>query len=397
VFTPFSFLPFRLRGSARLALAALSLVLLAGCGRIHHENVEKVYVSTQQTYLRDRVAAVYTRTGEVTNGEPLVVLEHARRFLRVRTPKNETGWVEEHMVIDQKVYDGFQQLAADHKDDQPFATATLSDDLYMHLTPGRDTDRFYRIAGNTKVQLLERGSVPKVASNVPPAVLAKLAETAHTTKNESDKDNALPAPPAMEDWWLVRDPQGRTGWMLARDVSVDVPEDIEQYGEGQDFVGAWKIATVNDPESNAPNHDVPEYLTLMAPPKSGQPFDFDQVRVFTWSRIHHRYETGFRLHPIQGFLPVKIFTAPAPQGPRSGSGPQGQVPAFSFTLAATDQVITDPTTGVMRPAAPRTIQYEMIDTQVKRIGADTAPIPTKHDEAKEKAQAKKKVRPRRRN
>jgi hypothetical protein len=383
VLTLSSFFPFRLRSPARLALPALSLVFLAGCGRMHHENVEKVYVSTQQTYLRDRVAAVYTRTGEVTNGEPLVVLEHSRRFLRVRTPKNETGWVEEHRVIDQKVYDGFEQLAAEHKDDQPFATATLSNDLYMHLTPGRDTDRFYRLTGNTKVQLLERGSVLKVAPGAAPAELARLAETA-----KGGKDMAQPAPPAMEDWWLARDAQGHTGWMLARDVSVDVPDDIEQYGEGQDFVGAWKIATVYDSESNAPNHEAPEYLTLMAPPKSGQPFDFDQVRVFTWSRIHHRYETGFRLHPIQGFLPVKIFTAPTPQGP---------VPAFSFTLAGTDQVITDPTTGVMHPAAPRTIQYEMIDTQVKRIGADTAPISIKHDEEKERADARRKVHAHRRN
>lgn len=39
----------------------------------------------------------------------------------------------------------------------------------------------------------------------------------------------------------------------------------------------------------------------------------------------------------------------------------------------------------MHPAHPRTIQYEMIDTQVKRIGADTAPIPTKHGQEKEKA------------
>ncbi len=354
---------------------------------MHHEDVEKVYVSAPETYLRDRVAAVSARTGEVTNGEALVVLEHGRRFLRVRTPKNETGWVEDHMVIDQKVYDGFKQLAAEHRNDQPFATATLSDDLYMHLTPGRDTEHFYLLPGNTKVQLLERGSVPKVAAGAATAELAKLAETA-----KGDKDKEQPAPPVMEDWWLARDPQGHTGWLLASRAYVDVPDDIEQYGEGQLFVGAWKIASVYDPESDAPNHEAPEYLTLLAPPKSGQPFDFDQVRVFTWSRIHHRYETGFRLHPIQGFLPVKIFTAPTPQGP---------VPAFSFMLAGPDpnsaQIITDPSTGVMRPAVPRTIEYEMIDTQVKRIGADTAPIPTRHNEEKEQAAAKRKVSAHRRN
>jgi hypothetical protein len=33
----------------------------------------------------------------------------------------------------------------------------------------------------------------------------------------------------------------------------------------------------------------------------------------------------------------------------------------------------------VRPAAPRTIEYGVVDTMVKRIGADTAPIPTKRD------------------
>lgn len=367
-------------------------LLAAGCSRFHHVQPEMVYVSAQETFLRDRVAAVSNRVGEVTNGEPLRVIEHGRRFTKVKTPKGEIGWIEDHMVIDQKIYDAFTQLAADHKQDQPFATATLNDELYMHVMPGRETEHFYLLPGDTKVQLLERASVPRNRRAAPaPVQLARLAEAKSNGKEPatSPQTAAEPqAPPDMEDWWLARDPQGHTGWLLASRVDVDVPDAIEQYGEGQRFIGAWKIATINDPEagdpeSNAPNHDVPEYLTLMAPPHSGEPFDFDQVRVFTWSRIHHRYETGFRLHPIAGFLPVKIFTASTPQGP---------VPAFSFQLAADGNVITNPETGVMRPATPRTIEYEVIETQVKRIGPDMAPIPTKRDKEKQKNETKRQKR-----
>jgi hypothetical protein len=370
-----------------ILLFAPAVFLLTGCGKLHPPHKEMLYVSARETFLRDRVAAVSNRTGQVTNGEALEVLEHGRRFTRVKTPKNEVGWIEDHMVIDQKIYDAFQKLAEDHKQDQPFATATLRDDLYMHVTPGRETDHFYLLAGNAKVQLLERASVERPpVGGAAPAPLAKLAQTSE--KNEAAGQATAPAPPPMEDWWLVRDAQGRTGWLLASRVDVDVPETIEQYGEGQRFVGAWQIATVHDPDSEGPNHDIPEYLTLMAPPKSGLPFDFDQVRVFTWSRIHHRYETGFRLHPIAGYLPVKIFTA---------STPQGTVPAFSFVLAGNENVITDPDTGVMRPASPRTIEYQMIETQVKRIGADTAPIPTRHEEGAEQKAGKKEQKKARRH
>jgi hypothetical protein len=176
----------------------------------------------------------------------------------------------------------------------------------------------------------------------------------------------------MEDWWLVRDAQGHTGWMLASRLYIDVPDAIAEYGEGQNFVGAWKIAAVNDPEADTPNHEVPEYLTVMAPPQPGLPFDFDQVRIFTWSRNHHRYETGFRLHPIEGFLPVKLFTAPGPKG--------SEVPAFSFLLGANGKIKVDPQTGIAQPVNPRTIEYELIDTQAKRIGPDMAPIETRHEE-----------------
>jgi hypothetical protein len=370
----------------RLALflfpAIAVLAVCSGCGHMRHIESEKVYVSAREAFLRDRVAAVSTRTGKVVNGEPLAVLEHGRRFTRVRTPQNQVGWIEDHMVIDQKTYDAFEHLAVKHRNDPVTATATLNADLYMHLTPGRQTDRFYLLPGDSKVQLLERASVPHTPSGG--SMSTQLAQPGKV--DQKGKEGAAAAPPIpMEDWWLVRDPQGHTGWMLGSRLYVDVPDAIEEYGEGQDFIGAWKIATINDPESDAPNHEVPEYLTVMAPPHSGLPYDFDQVRLFTWSRIHHRYETGFRLHPIRGYLPVRIFTV---------QGPKGPVPAFSFLLASSDDVITDPDTGEVHPVAPRTIEYEVIDTVVKRIGADIAPIDLRHEAAKAKAKKRAESHPR---
>ena len=373
------------------------LALATGCSKIHHEQHEIVYVWTRQMYLRDRVAAVSNRVAEVSNGQELEVLEHGRRFLRVKTEKNEIGWIPDRAVIDGKTHDAFVQLANQHKGDPVVANGTLRDDIYLHVSPGRDTDRFYLLPGNAKVQMLVRASVSKTSAPTPTAVShAQSANTAAITRVSVERapapkpaaespaaSNQPDTPPVvMEDWWLVRDGLGRAGWVLGNRVDVDVPDDIAQYAEGQRIVGAYVLAKVHDDEANTPNHEVSEYVTALAPPKAGLPYDFDQIRVFTWSLKRHRYETAFRIHPIQGYLPVRVT---------GQSASNGAEPTFSFQVSSSPDVAINPDTGIARPAHPRTISYAMRDTQVHRVGADMAPIPTMHsaDEKAKTARAKK--------
>ena len=154
--------------------------------------------------------------------------------------------------------------------------------------------------------------------------------------------------------------------MLSGRVDIDVPDEIGQYAEGQRIVGAYVLTKVTDSQANVPNNQVPEYVTALSPPKSGLPFDFDQIRVFTWSVKRHRYETAFRIRPIQGYLPVRVSTQ---------SSANGTEPVFSFQISSTPNVAIDPSTGIARPLNLRTISYAMRDTQVRRIGPDLAPIP----------------------
>ena len=123
----------------------------------------------------------------------------------------------------------------------------------------------------------------------------------------------------------MRDDNGHAGWLLSNRMDVDVPDSVAQYAEGQHIVGAYVLTKITDSQAGTPDKQVPEYVMLLSPPKAGLPFDFDQVRVFTWSVKRHRYETAFRIHPIQGYLPVTISTT---------TERAGKVPTFSFKVSA---------------------------------------------------------------
>jgi hypothetical protein len=385
----FSKLTRRLKAPALASLFFCFLIFTVGCNRFHSSPHNTAYVAARETYLRDRVAAVSNRVAKVTNGQKLEILDRGRRFLKVKTENKQIGWIEERAVIDGETYEGFVQLAKQHKDDPVVATGVLRDDIYLHITPGREADHFYLLPGNSKVQLLLRASALKttpgmapIPSQKPlPKATAKPAPKGNDKDTAQDSDQATPPPavepPPMEDWWLARDSQGHTGWLLARGVDVDVPDAIATYAEGQRFVGAYMLNKVFDSEAPTHDHQVPQYLAVLSPVKAGLPFDFDQIRVFTWSLRHHRYETAFRLRPIKGYLPVRISYQPV----RGGS-----IPVFSFQIPNGNNLRKDAATGVISPAVPRTISYALVGAQVKRVGPDLWPIPLDQpDDAKAKS------------
>lgn len=386
----------------------LAISWATGCSHFRpHPETQYVYVIAKQSVLRDRVAAVSNRTGEVTNGQKLQVLDHERRFLKVKAPNGTIGWLETRLTADQAVADQFEQLHNAHLHDPIVASASARDDVYLHLTPGRETERFFRLAEGDPVSLLERATVPKPpppggAAPVPVPAPAAKKEPVSENKANKAKKKAEPQPsaaapagppePIMEDWWLVRGAQGQTGWVYSRLIDVNVPDAVARYAEGQRIVGAYVLANVEDPESGVLNNGqtvttIPEYLTVVSPYKAGLPYDFDQVRVFIWNLKKHRYETSFRERNIQGYLPVAIAMKPDPYGKAADA--KIPMPTFSYKVLAADAPTPqpDPTTGLVTPSKTIIKTYRLEGNLCRRLLPPAAPPPP--DEARARPETEK--------
>ena len=100
--------------------------------------------------------------------------------------------------------------------------------------------------------------------------------------------------------------ENRVGWVLARMVDLDVPLDIAQYAEGQRIVAFFALNQVQDTGKDGTGKQVPQYLCAITEPHDGLPYDYDQIRVFTWNVKKHRYETAYREHGLNGVLPVTV-------------------------------------------------------------------------------------------
>ncbi len=391
-------------GRRILGFAAAGLVCLlplAGCGRLKPKpSGSYVFVTSKQGYLRDRVAAVSNRVAAVENGERLQVLDHGRHFLKVQNAKGQVGWIEERLVATPETVKAFDEMRTEHQGDPEIAGGVTRDEVYMHIRPGRDTEHFYLLPEGEKLKLLRRAIVEKVLAPgtsaakaqkaIPQAVGTQAARK--TVPAAASTTIEPPAPPAMEDWWLVRDAEGHTGWLFGRMVDVDAPDTLTRYSEGQRFVGAYVLTTVHDDGAPTDLKDIPEYVVVMNSYVAGLPYDFDQVRVFTWSLQHHRYETAFREKNIEGYLPVTVTRMKDPYGKSPVA--QQMLPAFTYNVLAADAppVVPDPKTGEAIPTKTVTKTFRLEGNLVRSVAPIGAvPVPEAHPEpVKEKKDKKDK-------
>ncbi len=369
----------------RVALLVVALALLAAtsaCKRATLVQHQYMYVSAPETSLRDRVATMYNKIGTVHNGDRVEVLEKQRRFLKVRTDSGQEGWIEERSLVSQEVYDAFQKLEKDEAGQPVQAHGTTRAELNMHDTPAREGDHLYQLKDGEKVDILKRATAqknpPKAAatnppptgkggteagtqstppgslvSQPPPTPEAKPAQPSPTPAAKpaqssptavKGKEAALPKT-VMEDWYLVRGPSGHVGWVLLRMVDLDIPVEVAQYAEGQRIMGYFVLNTVQDGDKQ-----VAQYLVLLNEPKDGLAWDYNQIRVFTWGKGHHHYETAYRERNLEGFLPVKTG--------HEVFGKEGDLPTFTIRKEADDGKLVDITYKLNGPIVRKVLTPE---------------------------------------
>jgi hypothetical protein len=381
----------------------LGLLCLVSCGRSGVVGSgEIMYVSAPQANLRDHVATVYNRVGTVNNGDRVEVLERQRRFVRVRTAQKVEGWIELRALVPNETYQQFQQLSQDNRATPVQGHGVTRVQLNMHVVPGRETGTLYQLAESSKVEMLKRATTgratpeeiaakkaaelaraagelvkpaPKNKSRTsppatpPPAPPPAPAATAELKPNQpAEADEAKPKP--MDDWWLVRDRQGHTGWVLARMVDLDIPLDVAQYAEGQRIQAAFVLNTVQDEEKGA----TPQYLVLLNENRDGIAYDFNQLRVFTWNLKKHRYETGYREHYIVGYFPAAVSA--------EDFGREGTMPVFTIREQNEDGSISER-------------KYRIIGNVVRQVlapGEEPRHAAHSPGEPRQKSMAEKKLR-----
>ncbi len=380
-----------------LVFAALALLALPACKRASVTKHEYMYVSGGEVSLRDRVATMYNKVGTVNNGDRVDVLEHQRRFMRIRTGQGVEGWIAERNLISQEVFDGFQKLVQDASGMVAQGHGTTRAELNMHITPSRDGEHLYQLKDGEKVEVLKRATTdrnapkpqkpaaappPKAPQKVkeekpapaetalpptpapPGAPLVTAADKAPVAAPASDTSkDAEPPKPVMEDWYLVRNSEGRVGWVLMRMVDLDVPLDVAQYAEGQRIIGYFVLNTV--PETiDGVEKEEPQYLMLLNQPTSGLPYDYNQIRVFTRNRNKHRYETAYRERDMEGYFPVTTGHAVFDK--------EGDLPTFTIRKMNADGKIVDVTYKMNGPIVRRVLTPEELADQKARREADLA-------------------------
>ena len=315
--------------------------------------------------LRAEISPASKTAATAAHGEKLDVLQVRRRFVRVRTPRGEQGWTDSRNLLSA---DQMRQISEQAKSAAKLPSqgeAMVYSTLNVHTDPNRFSTSFYQITEGMRVDVVAHKFVPRVAAAAAPAPSFKIERPAPPPRKKK-KEPAVPPPPRPpapglppnwrelsttrlpqppppppeadfiigldgvkrkkkkkpppkqpgDDWYLVRTEDGKAGWVLARNTTMAIPDEVAQYSEGARITSYFALAEVPDGEET-------KHHWLWTTIREGQePYEFDSFRVFTWVVKRHRYETAYIERGVEGYYPTEVVP--------------GKIPRFSLILREED-------------------------------------------------------------
>ncbi len=315
--------------------AAVALVLLeAAChsGPKPLPVIGAAYAGPAVLKIRSDIPTQSPVVATVNHGERLEILRRRRTFYFVRTAHGAEGWADERQLLGPADMASVKQLAAAAaKLPSQGAATPRYGDLRIYTRPSLESPSFITVQEKQRIEVLTHALVPRVARQrtpllpptpkkeppkrkakassyppipmpappAPPPDWVALSKTDPPDDNEEPDSPASPPPPS-DDWSLVRTAGGETGWTLTRRLDMAIPDEVAQYAEGHRIVSYFSLGTILDGDLKK---DIWLWTTVADGP---HPYDFDSLRVFTWSLRHHRYETAYIERNLIGFEPVLL-------------------------------------------------------------------------------------------
>lgn len=277
-----------------LAVAALGLF---GCreGDGGASGGETVYVGARELALLAELSPEAEVVATLHHGDKVRVLARRRRFVKLRTESGSEGWADGHALLSGEQMGRLRRLARHAEGLPSHGTATVFDALNVHTAPHRQAPSFFQLREGERVELVayriegrtsyrpanaDRDLFPQPAWRLPP--------------------DWVPPPEGADEWALVRIPDGRAGWVLARMLVMAIPDEVAQYAEGHRITSYFALGSVRDGDG-ARRHWL--WTTRAAPLK---PYQFDSFRVFVWNARRRRYETAHIERNLIGYFPVEV-------------------------------------------------------------------------------------------
>lgn len=340
--------PLDLSRRLRIVVFAAALALLAGCQQgektKRDPSIATAFAGPVSLNLRAEIHPASKTVASAKHGETLQVLQVRRRFVRVRTPRNEEGWTEIRNLLGPEQMEALETLSRRAKALPSQGEATVYAALNIHTEPSRVSTSFYRLTEGIKVDVVGHQLVPRsnaaqspgfqVAKPAPPprkkkekkepkdpppprpaapTLPSNWRELSKTDPPEPPSDKPVaaaakpPKPIPMEDWSLVRTKEGRAGWATTRNLVMAIPDDVAQYSEGARITSYHSLGDVQDGDQ------LKHHWLWTTTRDSGLGADFESFRVFIYMLRRHRYETAYIERRVEGFYPVIVTSGATPQ------------------------------------------------------------------------------------